>query len=740
VNPEETALSHRLREFALAGGESAEDARRIVASALSANELSTITASRAAEVMERNPGILGEVFAPRIDEFREHLANQIELLRAVDALGDPDTTPRRVLDFAAAEEGQLEISSIDFEALHSARIRGDHRPNGAKRLLDEFGWERLDPAIVPELRGVVDELASRADDFQAEALFVDDARERGYVLGVQVHADPADGIRPHVEVGQVMRQQAEIALAKALPAGSGAEWNIEWPLQFDGASIGLALHLAALVARGEMRADPLLAATGEIDMNENIRGVMGIAPKLDAARRRGIKRVILPEANRAEAESSEAARDPNLRLIFVSRTGEIAAALAQVSAEPAMLHADRVIACRKRIPLYGLGIRNEHELANAVRFEVGDAEGQAAIDVYTGSKGTVRATGKDGSALRKAQKLVDENFPSEETPSHPPLPFNVPDQPTERRIHDALVDAGAAALSAAQGQSFAFRLTRGASGATVVVYSSGRAVLQAGKDPAYAEARTLLDQALGSVGGLKVVDPPAAANASAAASMSFDEPHIGTDESGKGDYFGPLVSAAVFTDRDTAQALAELGVRDSKKLTDKSVRKLAAEVKRVAQGRYAITRIGPERFNTLFAQMRSEGKNMNTLLAWGHARSIEDLLASGVKAKFVIVDQFADARYMEEKILADTRESRMEFMLFPKAEADIAVAAASILARDNFLDWLEQESRRLGIALPKGASDQVIAAAREIVARHGAERLQSLAKVSFKTTQKVLAP
>jgi ribonuclease HIII len=118
---------------------------------------------------------------------------------------------------------------------------------------------------------------------------------------------------------------------------------------------------------------------------------------------------------------------------------------------------------------------------------------------------------------------------------------------------------------------------------------------------------------------------------------------------------------------------------------------------------------------------------------------LEDLLAKGVKPEFAVVDQFADARYIEQRILADTRQSGLEIKQFPKAEADIAVAAASVLAREAFLEWLERESARTKVTLPKGASPQVIAAAREIVARYGRERLDDLAKTSFKTTEKVLA-
>jgi ribonuclease HIII len=174
-------------------------------------------------------------------------------------------------------------------------------------------------------------------------------------------------------------------------------------------------------------------------------------------------------------------------------------------------------------------------------------------------------------------------------------------------------------------------------------------------------------------------------------------------------------------------------------MTDKAIRKLAPQLRHVLGDRFAVTLIGPKRYNELYRTMRGEGKNLNTLLAWGHARSLEDLLGKGVRPEFVIVDQFADVHYIEQKILADTRQSGVPIKQFPKAEADIAVAAASVLAREKFLGWLQRESERLKVTLPKGASDRVIEVARELVARDGKEKLGDIAKLAFKTTDKVLS-
>jgi ribonuclease HIII len=218
-----------------------------------------------------------------------------------------------------------------------------------------------------------------------------------------------------------------------------------------------------------------------------------------------------------------------------------------------------------------------------------------------------------------------------------------------------------------------------------------------------------------------------------------DAPWAGVDESGKGDYFGPLVSAAVIVDAPIAAELAALGVQDSKRLSDPRVRRLAPQVRRLT--RHALTTVAPPRYNALYDEFRREGKRLNQLLAWAHVRSIAELLEGGAGGgrapAYAIVDQFADARVVERA--AETKARGLRIVQFPRAEADVAVAAASILAREAFLDWLAQASERIGVTLPKGASPQVVAAARTIVERQGPDALGTVAKLHFATTGKVLA-
>jgi len=211
----------------------------------------------------------------------------------------------------------------------------------------------------------------------------------------------------------------------------------------------------------------------------------------------------------------------------------------------------------------------------------------------------------------------------------------------------------------------------------------------------------------------------------------FEAPsgRIGTDESGKGDYFGPLVIAGFFLEDSQEPVLRELGVRDSKTLSDKRCRAIAETLR--AGYPHSVVSVGPEKYNELYAKMR----NLNKLLAWGHARVIENLLER-VPAGRAVTDQFGDEKFVLNALLKKGRT--IELVQRPRAEEDAAVAAASILARAEFLKRLELLGRDWGLDLPKGAGPPVDQAAAAFVRQYGAEALNKVAKTHFKTTEKVL--
>jgi len=204
--------------------------------------------------------------------------------------------------------------------------------------------------------------------------------------------------------------------------------------------------------------------------------------------------------------------------------------------------------------------------------------------------------------------------------------------------------------------------------------------------------------------------------------------HIGTDESGKGDFFGPLVIAGVLTDEKTAEYFRELGIKDSKRLADKKMLVLAKEIKKTAP--HSIVAISNPKYNELYANI----KNLNKLLAWGHARVIENILNSNT-CEYALSDKFGDESLIKSALMKNGRNIKLEQRC--KAESDIAVAAASVLARAAFVEKIQTMEETYGIKFQKGCSGLVKNAAAEFIQKYGKERLKEVCKTHFKTYNEV---
>jgi ribonuclease HIII len=212
------------------------------------------------------------------------------------------------------------------------------------------------------------------------------------------------------------------------------------------------------------------------------------------------------------------------------------------------------------------------------------------------------------------------------------------------------------------------------------------------------------------------------------------EPHCGVDESGKGDFFGPLVIAGVYVDAGIARKLLDASVQDSKRISsDARIRALAQSIRKITGGLADTVLIGPARYNELYEKFG----NLNKLLGWGHARVIENLLAKKPTCPRSLSDQFADTRVIEQSLLRHGR--KIDIQQRTKAESDIAVAAASILAREGFIGWLDRRGKALGVRLDRGVSAEVKATAQKLVAAKGPEILREVAKIHFRTAH-VVAP
>ncbi|MDY0001597.1 MAG: ribonuclease HIII [Polyangia bacterium] len=300
-------------------------------------------------------------------------------------------------------------------------------------------------------------------------------------------------------------------------------------------------------------------------------------------------------------------------------------------------------------------------------------------------------------------------------PHQPSQTFSL-DPLNEPKLRAVLIEAGFALEDAPH----AFWRGRGP-GCIATMYRSGKLVLQGVNAPT-----------LAAVLGLAAAEPPEPepARSAAIALAKHPEPKpdawIGSDEVGKGDYFGPLVVVAARVERDQVPLLMELGVADSKTLGDSRMTSIAKDLRRLVPHRSVV--VSPEAYNRLHSQLG----NLNFLLAWAHSRALEDLLAEA-PATYALVDRFADERVLRRRLGEAARRIQVEQR--PKAEEDPAVAAASILARTEFLRRMEALSREAGFTLPRGAGPPVIAAGRRLLAEKGMEALGRFAKVHFRTTE-----
>ena len=261
----------------------------------------------------------------------------------------------------------------------------------------------------------------------------------------------------------------------------------------------------------------------------------------------------------------------------------------------------------------------------------------------------------------------------------------------------------------------------------VVAYESGKLTVQGAGTADFVqfllEPEVLKEARFGYETELAVVENPA-----------MFLPHAGIDESGKGDFFGPLVVACCYTEGDMARRLLQAGVADSKTIkTERKIFELADLIRKEAAGRFNLIVLMPETYNRLYASIG----NLNRLLAWGHAKTLENVLEKVPSCPRAISDQFAQSATTVQRAL-QSRGRQIQLEQHPKAEADVAVAAASILARAEFVQRMKALGETAGMPLPKGAGTEVLKTAKQLVQQLGAEALPKFAKMHFKTANEVL--
>lgn len=206
------------------------------------------------------------------------------------------------------------------------------------------------------------------------------------------------------------------------------------------------------------------------------------------------------------------------------------------------------------------------------------------------------------------------------------------------------------------------------------------------------------------------------------------KPHIGVDEAGKGDFFGPLCTAAIYCSTEDIHKLLQQGIRDSKQLSDDAIKRMATVLQK--DFKHSIVALPPSTYNRLYEKFH----NLNSLLGWAHATAIENVYTLS-RCDLAFIDQFAHASVVENAVAG--KKIPVQLVQRHKGESDPVVAAASILARNAFLVGIEKLSQEYHINLPKGASSAVITAGKQFLQRHGREALRLVAKLHFKTTDQL---
>lgn len=204
---------------------------------------------------------------------------------------------------------------------------------------------------------------------------------------------------------------------------------------------------------------------------------------------------------------------------------------------------------------------------------------------------------------------------------------------------------------------------------------------------------------------------------------------IGSDEAGKGDFFGPLAVAAVYAEGKKVLQLKDMGVRDSKNLSESAILHLAKEIEKNYPHHIVI--INPAKYNELYNKF----SNLNNLLAWAHATAIVNLV-DGTNCEKVIVDQFAADFVMKRAI--ERKHPRIELIQRHRAEEDVVVAAGAILARKTFVLGLKKLGQKYKMTFPKGGGSSTIQSGKEFVKRYGFEELGQVCKLHFKNRDAIL--
>ena len=655
--------------------------------------------------------------------------------------------------FAQSLDSIARVLNIELKTLESSARQVRESSSDRKGRIAELVEDliRLNPGVAESVQGCFEAYQSRQEVGMVNGLLVKNS-SIGIVLPVRASVQAGSGrVDPAVPtaesfVAAVNRARAALTSNGWLSTTQDIIFTVEnTEASYTGSSISLPSLAAIYSSAREYHFDPYTGFTGNIDQRNNqwrIVRVEGIPQKLAAAQGSGLRRVILPSENKDDVHEAY----EGLELIFADDLTDLFAALTLPKIEnPETVQQQKILEVHSQCSTQGWQLSAGQKIKDALQFTITPAVGNELIL-------TLYDTGTHSPKDHRNQVFQPllERLARLDSPATPiqsvQQGFNVKDVNLRDQIKKKLQAMAPSETRQEQHCDYSFVYETGNEKLIVKQYSSGKLQLQGRAGPLYRKILDIIiplynihysNAALNISDFFKpVIQASQPSEKTKEQADAIELPHIGTDESGKGDYFGPLVIAGVWVDERLQKLLIQLGVRDSKKLSDSQCRDLAGKIRDLCPGKYHIVEISPEKYNQLHEQFLREKKNLNHLLAWGHARAIESLLERQ-NCSQAVADQFGDEKYITSKLME--KGKTVQLKQTPKAERFIAVAAASVLARDRFLSRLEQLSAELGIKLPKGASPAVIEAGRQIIRERGVDTLSRFAKLHFKTTDSIRA-
>ncbi|KAB8138184.1 ribonuclease HIII [Gracilibacillus oryzae] len=270
-------------------------------------------------------------------------------------------------------------------------------------------------------------------------------------------------------------------------------------------------------------------------------------------------------------------------------------------------------------------------------------------------------------------------------------------------------------------------------GTTITAYASGKVMFQGQNAQGEANKWAKLGGG-GTATASNKKKPTVNEHQFAPPSGIFTSGHIGTDEAGTGDYFGPITVSAVYVSEEKIDILKELGITDSKALTDDRIGVLAKEL---VQAKIPYTLLTMD--NAKYNRLQKKGWNQGKMKAMMHHHAIEKLVAKIGEEQPVLIDQFCQPSVYMKYIGTEGAKLRQNTFFMTKAESySTSVAAASIIARAKFVKEMDALSKRFGVTIPKGASSRVDETAGYLIKKNGIDALNEAAKMHFANTDKAM--